>query len=150
MARRAGFSDWLELPDWKKLAPTQSNLARAAGMERLLSLPLRGTAPDVTTNNAPVGNATRCRGVVPDVITYSAANSACEKASGLAGQVPNVVTYDALILCCEDGIGATRPGATTALLVGGSALCSALLAPTMGMCGRARVRFADASRLSSE
>ena len=58
------------------------------------------------------------RGIVPDVITYSAAISACEKSQQaqqalhllqelqLRGILPNVITYSAAISACEKG----RPG----------------------------------------
>merc|ERR1712190_431614 len=55
------------------------------------------------------------RGLVPDVITYSAAISACEKGQRpqealhllqemqLRGLVPDVITYSAAISACEKG-----------------------------------------------
>ena len=55
------------------------------------------------------------RGIVPDVITYSAAISACEKSQQaqqalhllqelqLRGILPNVITYNAAISACEKG-----------------------------------------------
>ena len=56
------------------------------------------------------------QGVVPDVITYSALISACEKGNQLEqalgffeaikqqGLVPNLITYSALISACEKGV----------------------------------------------
>ena len=55
------------------------------------------------------------QGVVPDVISYNAVISACEKgkqperamrifeATQQQGVVPNIVTYSALISACEKG-----------------------------------------------
>ena len=62
------------------------------------------------------------RGLVPTVITYNAAISACEKGQNplqtphllqemlLRGRLPDVITYNAAISACEKGQKAT-PGA---------------------------------------
>ena len=60
------------------------------------------------------------RGLLPDVITYSAAISACEKGQKpqqalhllqelqLRGLLPDVITYSAAIRACENGPRAPR------------------------------------------